>query len=198
MENWRHVIGFGQDRYEVSNLGNVRSLNYRRTGQTRLLKPTPARGGYLQVSLHVDGARRMRCVAPLVCEAFHGPRPVGRTAEHRDRVRTNNRAANLEWATLSAQARNQKMRCTNTSGLRGVKKNRTRWRAQLNSGGLRRDLGTFATKREAAAAYIGALNALGEPADVAAATEAQAELDAFEVREAVDALVAAVISQAGE
>jgi len=201
-QEWRSVVGHGAGRYEVSSLGNVRSLNYNRGGQTRLLKPATSGGniedgGYLQVALFVNGVRRARHVAHLVAEAFHGPRPDGLTAEHRDRDRTNNHKDNLMWATREAQNRNQKMKKNNTSGLRGVCKDRRRWRALLGSGGKQRHVGSFATKRQAAAAYIGALRTLGEPADVAAADEAQAELDEHEVREAVEALVAAVVAQAG-
>lgn len=35
----------------------------------------------------------------LVCETFHGPRPVGKVAAHRNGDNQDNRAANLRWAT---------------------------------------------------------------------------------------------------
>ena len=42
--------------------------------------------------------RSMR-VHILVAEAFHGPRPLGLCALHRDDVKTNNHASNIYWGT---------------------------------------------------------------------------------------------------
>ena len=69
--------------------------------------------------------------------------------------------------------------------------------AELTSNGVKRHLGMFVAKTEAAAAYIGALRALGGSAEVRAADEAQAELDEYEVRAAVESLVETVIAHAG-
>lgn len=60
---------------------------------------SPARGGYLKVSLWVDGSEITRTVHRLVAEAFHGPHPVGMEVRHLDGDKTNNRAANLAWGT---------------------------------------------------------------------------------------------------
>ena len=44
-------------------------------------------------------------VAPLICEAFHGPKPEGSTvvAMHNDENSANNRANNLSWGTQRAR-----------------------------------------------------------------------------------------------
>ena len=62
-------------------------------------------------SLRKDGYRTVRIngkdryVHILVCEAFHGPKPSGKTitVDHKDRNRSNNRADNLRWATPGAK-----------------------------------------------------------------------------------------------
>lgn len=38
-------------------------------------------------------------VAPLVCEAFHGPSPAGHVCMHLDENSRNNRPENLAWGT---------------------------------------------------------------------------------------------------
>lgn len=55
--------------------------------------------GYLRVYICSIEPKRFRPVHSLVCEAFHGPRPIGYETAHGDGVRTNNRPDNLRWAT---------------------------------------------------------------------------------------------------
>ncbi len=73
----------------------------------RPLKLTPnSRWGYLQfarrdLATGVEHKYRAHCV---VCETFHGERPQGSQAAHRNGIKTDNRADNLRWAT---QAENE-------------------------------------------------------------------------------------------
>ena len=56
--------------------------------------------GYLQITLHIDGAVVTRYVHRLVCEAFHGPAPSPlHEAAHGDRTPVHNTPDNLRWAT---------------------------------------------------------------------------------------------------
>jgi hypothetical protein len=112
IENWRPIPGY-EGVYEVSDLGRVRFLGrqisvqgrFTRTYPPKVLSPSPAGKGYLQVSLFSDGAQRWFKVAKLVCLAFHGPKPSPKhETRHVDGVRTNNRANNLCWATKSSNA----------------------------------------------------------------------------------------------
>ena len=50
MEEWKDIIGY-EGLYQVSNLGNVRSLNYNHTNKPKNLKQTVDNNGYLVVSL---------------------------------------------------------------------------------------------------------------------------------------------------
>ena len=93
MEHWKPVVGY-EEHYEVSDMGNVRSLKF---GKEKILKPGKNNRGYLKVSLYKDGQKKMSLVHRLVAEAFI-PNPNNlETVNHKDEVKTNNVASNLEW-----------------------------------------------------------------------------------------------------
>lgn len=110
-ERWLPVLGF-QDTYEVSDQGRVRSLPrwsksryptpWLRPG--RVLKPNQG-NRYSQVKLHADGKKANLLVHVLVLEAFVGPRPGRAQANHVNGNRRDNRLANLEWVSPSANVR---------------------------------------------------------------------------------------------
>lgn len=75
--------------------------------------------------------------------------------DHRNRVRSDDRWENLRAATTREQRRNSQSR--GMSGIRGVRKYETRWRAEIRTGdGKNLHLGLFGTKEEARAAYVAA------------------------------------------
>ena len=93
METWKSIAGY-EGIYEVSDQGRVKSLKY---GKERILKPRKDSCGYLQVNLCKDGQKKMSLVHRLVSEAFI-PNPNNlETVNHKDEVKTNNVASNLEW-----------------------------------------------------------------------------------------------------
>lgn len=71
--------------------------------QGRLLTPwADERSGYLRVSVYrIDGVERLRqpFVHVIVCETFHGPRPVGKYVAHANGRPADCRAVNLSWKT---------------------------------------------------------------------------------------------------
>jgi hypothetical protein len=109
-EHWKDIPGF-EGRYQVSNLGRVKSLPFlqryllrngneafRRTRE-RMLAQTPNNGGYLLVKLWLDNAERTFTVHGLVARAFvpnHSGLPE---VNHIDGVKSNCIATNLEWKT---------------------------------------------------------------------------------------------------
>jgi len=107
-ERWKDVFGW-EGLYEVSNLGNVRSLDRIATFKIRskviqvAYKGRPRKrvivDGYKCVGLCRDRQRQLRKVHQLVLEAFVGPRPAGHVARHLDGVRKNCELANLTWGT---------------------------------------------------------------------------------------------------
>lgn len=52
-----------------------------------------------------DGIRQHFYVHRLVCEAFHGPPPLGHEVDHKNEVKHDNRARNLEWVTSGENKR---------------------------------------------------------------------------------------------
>lgn len=110
-EVWKAIPGW-EDRYEVSNLGRVKSKAHvqhflskrgnpvtRKVGE-RLMRATTGPYGYLRVSLQRDTKIRPALVHRLVCEAFHGPCPPDKEhCAHWDGNTGNNRAENLRWVT---------------------------------------------------------------------------------------------------
>lgn len=115
MEEWRPVAGY-EGSYEVSNLGNVRSVDRvsegkpgsmcRRKGKPIKLNPNP-RKGYLVCNLMKEGSATTKHVHRLVADAFI-PNPDGKPLiDHIDRNRANNVVSNLRWVSHSQNSQNR-------------------------------------------------------------------------------------------
>ena len=106
-EIWKAVTGY-EGLYEVSSLGNVRSLDRvirsKHNGTTlkkgRILTPFyEEKKGYYQVALSKDGKEKKQRIHRLVATAFLD-NPFNYTdINHKDEIKTNNKMDNLEWCT---------------------------------------------------------------------------------------------------
>ena len=96
MEEWRDVKGY-KGKYMVSNIGRVKSLNYRNTGKEGIMKPQDNGHGYLQVELCKDGKREQPLVHVLVATAFLENPDNLPEVNHKDEDKANNCVENLEW-----------------------------------------------------------------------------------------------------
>ena len=95
-EIWKPAPGF-EGLYEVSNYGNVKSLNYRRSGKERIIDFYPGTNGYRQRTLYKDGKAINMKLHRLVALAFI-PNPDNLPQiNHKDEDKTNNCVDNLEW-----------------------------------------------------------------------------------------------------
>lgn len=98
MEIWKVIEGT-DGQYEVSNTGKVRSLNYKRTGKVKELRPAPDPKGYMKTMLPYGGRWKTVKIHRLVACAFI-PNPNGLPqVNHKDGNKANNAVNNLEWIT---------------------------------------------------------------------------------------------------
>ena len=98
MEEFRNIEGY-DGLYQVSNYGNVKSLNYHCTGREKLLRPVDSGYGYLCVNLCKGGKAKIKEIHRLVAETFL-PNPLRLPqVNHKDECKTNNCVYNLEWCT---------------------------------------------------------------------------------------------------
>lgn len=100
-EEWR-IIASHPD-YAVSSHGRVKRVVPDRHGRGlgRMMTPVVSNHGYQTVTLHRDCQQSSHLVHRLVCTAFHGVPPVDNHASHGDGDKTNNRADNLRWASVT-------------------------------------------------------------------------------------------------
>lgn len=128
-EIWKDVVGF-EGRYQVSNLGRVRSVDRPvrvvckgvdtfRIARGRLLRPGRAHSGHVSVAI---GKGNSRLVHQLVLEAFVGPRPKGMESLHLNHDPQDNRLLNLRYGT-----RSENIRMDYEAGTRTVHPNFRRW-----------------------------------------------------------------------
>lgn len=79
--------------------------------------------------------------------------PYGQVTDHRNGNTLDDRRSNLRPASRAENARNCRAHRDSLSGVRGVKRSGSRWRADIFLGGRNRYLGSYGTKAEAAEAY---------------------------------------------
>ena len=98
-EEWRNIKGY-ENIYQVSNYGNVRSLNYNNTGKVKLLSKCLCRGYHI-VHFNKNGVSKSPMVHRLVAEAFI-PNPCNLPkVNHKNEIKTDNKVENLEWCTVA-------------------------------------------------------------------------------------------------
>lgn len=103
-EIWKDIPGY-EGYYQVSNLGNVKSLTRLRklrleltcTVKEKMLKPQKATNGYLFIILSKDGKTRQILLHRLVMLSFIGKSKL--EVNHKDGNKTNNCLSNLEYVT---------------------------------------------------------------------------------------------------
>lgn len=109
-EIYKPIIGF--DGYEVSNLGNVKSVRF----NNRLLKQHKDPKGYVKVKLYKDKIGYTQKVHRLVANAFISNPNNKEQVNHINGIKHDNKLINLEWVTQS-----ENMQHSIKAGLRYVK-----------------------------------------------------------------------------
>ena len=98
MEIYKDIEGY-EGLYQISNYGNVKSLNYKKTGKDGLLKPQYDSDGYCQVSLYKHHKGKSFPIHRLVAEHFIDNPDNLYEVNHKDENKLNNCVDNLEWCS---------------------------------------------------------------------------------------------------
>ena len=133
-EIWKPVKGY-EGRYEVSNMGRVKSLGRYRYGKKggtyavkeRILSNTICGAGYHRICMFMDGNRDYNLVHRLVAENFIPNTNHKDQVNHIDGDKWNNKVSNLEWVTQS-----ENMIHSYKNGLHKKQKGSKRYCAKLN------------------------------------------------------------------
>lgn len=99
-EVWKPITDY--PNYQISNMGRVKSLNYKRSKQEHLLKICRDKYGYSQVALYNDKTPKTLKVHRLVAYAFIPNDDLTKTQiNHKSEDKTDNRVENLEWCDIA-------------------------------------------------------------------------------------------------
>ena len=96
---WKPIVGWG-GKDEVRDIGEVRSLNYKKTGKTKNLLLFKDNRGYVSVQLTHKGKTHKVWVHRLVATAFISNPDNYTVVNHKDENPSNNYVKNLEWCTV--------------------------------------------------------------------------------------------------
>lgn len=150
IEIWKTIPNYKD--YQVSNLGRVKSLNYRNTKKEKILKLSKNNHGYLSCGLNC----KIFKVHQLVAIAFlnHKPNGFNLVVNHKDFNKTNNNVNNLEIVTMRENTNQKHLK--STSKYIGVSWNKAakKWKCELTFNKKRKYLGYFENEYEAHLAYV--------------------------------------------
>ena len=160
-EIFRDITGY-EGLYQISNLGNVKSLKFSSSGKERILKQSKSSNGYYKVALSNNGIAKTSKVHKLVAVAFLNHIPDGNkiVVDHRDCNKLNNNLNNLQLISHRLNLSKDKKGCSSKyTGVSWYKKS-NKWKAQITIKGKKKHLGYFINEIDAANAYQSVLKEL--------------------------------------
>jgi len=152
-EIWKHIPNY--ENYQVSNLGNVKSLNYNRQKKEVILKPNKSIQGYLFVNIINSKGRKKISIHQLVAICFLNHITCGHklVVNHINFIKHDNRVENLE--IVSNRENSNLKHIKSSSKYIGVSwHNRIKkWHSSISVGKKKFHLGYFINEIEASNAY---------------------------------------------
>ena len=120
MTIWKSILGY-DNKYWVSDEGQVISLGNDKTRKTKILKAGKDRKGYLHIMLCKDGKKKTCYIHRLVAEAFiPNPNNLPQINHKNEEDKTDNRTEALEWCdakyNINYGTRNQRVAEKKTNG----------------------------------------------------------------------------------
>ena len=169
-EIWKDIPEF-EGYYQISNLGNVKSLSRTILGRgkhdtllkERFLKFSTSTNGYYQVILQKKGFKKIYKVHSLVAICFLNHTPDGShnvVIDHINEIKTDNRLENLRL--IGHRENVSRSMKNNTSTYVGVSwsKNAKKWISQITIEGKTKYLGLFDNEEDANKKYLETLKDL--------------------------------------
>jgi len=154
IEIWKDIAGY-EGRYQISSLGQIKILNFRRTGKEKIMKGFIYKDGYKGVSLSIGTTKKTFRVHQLVAMAFLNHTPCGfkLVVNHINFIRTDNRVENLE--IIKPRENTNKKHIKSSSEYVGVSWHKiiNKWVANIFINGKNKHLGCFKTEIEASDYY---------------------------------------------
>ena len=161
-EAYKSIKGY-EGLYEVSNLGNVKSLErqgkHSKGGKMiikeKILTNSNNGNGYFKVHLTINNKTKKIYIHQLVAMAFlnHTPNGVKNIVDHIDNNSKNNNLNNLQLITQRENSSKDKINKTSKyTGVHWLKK-RNKWQASIRINGSKVYLGSFSDESLAHDAY---------------------------------------------
>jgi hypothetical protein len=163
-EIWKDIPEF-EGYYQISNLGNVKSLSRTILGRgkhdtllkERLLKFSTSTNGYYQVILQKEGFKKIYKVHSLVAICFLNHIPDGShnaVIDHKNEIKTDNRLENLRLIGHRENVSRSMKNCTSTYVGVSWSKNAKKWISQITIEGKTKYLGLFDNEEDANKKYL--------------------------------------------
>ena len=141
-----------EGKYQISNLGNVKSLCWNK----EIIRKPFNTNGYWMVNLCLLNSKiKTLTIHRLIAEHFIENPENKPLVDHIDGNKLNNKLSNLRWATRNENMHNQKISKSNTTGFKGVTyyKPTKKFAAKIKIDNKTYYLGYFKTAKEASDVY---------------------------------------------